>query len=140
MSLTVRIITPETSMPELPADHVTMPAWDGEVGIRPGHAPFVCELGRGRLEVRHSTLPDGNERFVIQGGVAQVQDDELRILAESAAKSQEISEAKLAERLRELDAGTYETDAEKLEAQAEVHWIVTQLRSEGMDVPELQQF
>ena len=44
MTLTVQIITPDRSLPEYRADHVTLPAFDGDVGIRTGHAPFVCLL------------------------------------------------------------------------------------------------
>ena len=51
MALSVQIITPERSWDPVPADAVILPAFDGEVGILRGHAPFVCLLGEGELRI-----------------------------------------------------------------------------------------
>ena len=77
--LSVRIITPERSLPAKQADHVTLPAFDGEVGIRSGHAAFICQLGTGILHVK---LAGADERFQLRGGVARVENNEVQVLAE----------------------------------------------------------
>jgi len=129
MPLTVSIITPERALPALEADHVTLPAFDGEVGIRPGHAPFVALLGTGRLLIKSTTHAD--VVMALKGGVAQVVDDQLKILAESVADVGAVSEASLVKRLEQLAAATYDDPVELVKAQAEVHWIETQLRLAG---------
>jgi len=78
MAVRVEIITPERTLPVMEADHVTLPAFDSEVGIRTGHAAFVCLLGEGELHLKGP----GERSWKMRGGVAEVSGDELRILAE----------------------------------------------------------
>jgi F-type H+-transporting ATPase subunit epsilon len=61
------------------ADAVVAPAYDGEVGILPNHAPFMTLLGEGTLPVRRA---DSVQRFVVQGGFLQVVDNRVRVVAE----------------------------------------------------------
>jgi len=63
------------------ADAVTAPAFDGEVGILPGHAPFMTLLGNGRLRVRRGGAVN---EFTVQGGFLQVVGDQVRVVAEHA--------------------------------------------------------
>ncbi len=61
------------------ADAVVAPAFDGEVGILPNHAPFMTLLGRGTLTIRHG----GTEtRFTVRGGFLQVVGPRVRVVAE----------------------------------------------------------
>ena len=48
----VTVISPEASMFDGEADAVVAPAFDGQVGILPNHAPFMTLLGEGTLTVR----------------------------------------------------------------------------------------
>jgi F-type H+-transporting ATPase subunit epsilon len=77
--LQVEIITPEQKLPLCQAEHVTLPAFDGEVGIRRGHAAFICQLGDGLLHVKNG---DEDQQYQVSGGVAQVERDVVRVLAE----------------------------------------------------------
>lgn len=61
------------------ADAVVAPAFDGEVGILPNHAPFMTLLGDGVLTVRHA---DQVRRFTVRGGFLQVVDNRVRVVAE----------------------------------------------------------
>jgi F-type H+-transporting ATPase subunit epsilon len=61
------------------ADAVVAPAFDGEVGILPNHAPFMTLLGQGTLTVRRT---DGVSRFTLRGGFLQVVDNRVRVVAE----------------------------------------------------------
>ena len=77
----VTVISPERAIFDGDATAVTAPAYDGLVGILPGHAPFVTVLGDGRLTVR----ADGKERnFTVRQGFLQVIDDSVRVVAEQA--------------------------------------------------------
>ncbi len=75
----VTVISPEASKFDGEADAVVAPAYDGEVGILPNHAPFMTLLGAGTLTVRHA---DAVTRFSIKGGFLQVVDNRVRVVAE----------------------------------------------------------
>jgi len=135
MTLTVQIITPDRSLPEYQGDHVTLPAFDGEVGIRTGHAPFVCLLGIGNLSIKSQS--QANIVFAVKGGVAQVVDDRLKVLAESVVEVARISENELVNKLEKLLAKTYDDPGQLTEARAEAHWYATQLKLAGKAVPDL---
>ena len=74
----VTVISPERSLFEGEADAVVAPAFDGQVGILPGHAPFLTLLGDGVLTVRQ-----GGEatRFEVAGGFLQVVGEAVRVVA-----------------------------------------------------------
>lgn len=75
----VTVISPEASMFDGEADAVVAPAFDGQVGILPNHAPFMTLLGEGTLTVRRA---DSTSRFAVRGGFLQVVDNRVRIVAE----------------------------------------------------------
>ena len=77
----VTVIAPERAVYDGEADAVMAPAFDGQVGILPRHAPFLTMLGEGRLTVRAS---DGARTFRVRGGFLQVVDDTVRVVAEQA--------------------------------------------------------
>ena len=75
----VTVISPEAAMFDGQADSVVAPAFDGEVGILPRHAPFMTLLGEGTLVVRQG---EAARRFTVRGGFLQVVDDNVRIVTE----------------------------------------------------------
>ena len=77
----VTVLSPERPVFDGDADAVVAPAFDGEVGILPHHAPFVTLLGEGRLVVR---VEETARTFRVRGGFLQVVDDIVRVVAERA--------------------------------------------------------
>ena len=75
----VTVISPEASMFDGEADSVVAPAYDGEVGILPHHAPLMTLLGEGILVVRQG---GASHRFQVRGGFLQVVDNRVRVVAE----------------------------------------------------------
>jgi F-type H+-transporting ATPase subunit epsilon len=75
----VTVISPEVSMFDGEADAVVAPAFDGQVGILPNHAPFMTLLGEGTLMVRRA---DTVSHFFIRGGFLQVVDNRVRVVTE----------------------------------------------------------
>jgi F-type H+-transporting ATPase subunit epsilon len=75
----VLVISPERAVFDGEADAVTAPAYDGQVGILPRHAPFMTLLGKGVLAIRNA---GGSSRFHVQGGFLQVVSNTVRIVAE----------------------------------------------------------
>ena len=77
----VTVISPERAVFEGEAESVVAPAFDGQVGILPRHAPFMTLLGEGELKVRHAGTTN---TFGVRGGFLQVVDDVVRVVAEYA--------------------------------------------------------
>jgi F-type H+-transporting ATPase subunit epsilon len=81
-SLKVSVISPERVLYEGTARGVIAPAFDGEIGILPMHAPLMTLLGRGTLRV---DTAGGEQRFQVDGGFLQVVDDSVRVVTEQAS-------------------------------------------------------
>jgi F-type H+-transporting ATPase subunit epsilon len=77
----VTVISPERAVFDGEADAVVAPAFDGEVGILPQHAPFITLLGQGTLAVRRG---GDTSRFHVEGGFLQVVADMVRVVAGKA--------------------------------------------------------
>jgi F-type H+-transporting ATPase subunit epsilon len=75
----ITVISPEASIFEGEAEAVIAPAYDGQVGILPRHAPFMTLLGQGTLTVRTGGT---TRRFSVRGGFLQTLNNTVRIVAE----------------------------------------------------------
>ena len=83
MPLKVSVISPERTLFDGSVDSVVAPAFDGEVGILPGHAPMMTLLGKGTLRLGAAGSAG---RFVVEGGFLQVVDDAVRVVTERATQ------------------------------------------------------
>ncbi len=80
--LSVRVVSPASVVFEGDASALVAPAWDGRVGVLPGHAPFLALLGAGEFTV---DLPGGgSEAFQVAGGVIKVLENKVTVLTEYA--------------------------------------------------------
>ncbi len=77
----VTVISPERAVYDGEADAVVAPAFDGQVGILPRHAPFITLLGEGLLTVRKGGT---DNKFRVSGGFLQVRGDGLRVVVGKA--------------------------------------------------------
>ncbi|WP_337169394.1 ATP synthase F1 subunit epsilon [Gemmatimonas aurantiaca] len=80
-ALKVSVISPERVLFEGTARGVIAPAFDGEVGILPLHAPLMTLLGKGTLRI---DTTQGEKRYTVDGGFLQVVDDQVRVVTEQA--------------------------------------------------------
>lgn len=83
--LRVRLVSPDSVLYEGPAASVVAPAWDGKLGVLPGHAPMIALLGSGELSIDRPE--GGSQRFFVAGGVLRIERDELMILTEYGGDS-----------------------------------------------------
>ena len=81
--LELHVVSPSATIFEGPVSSVVVPAWDGKVGILPGHAPFVSLIGAGPLDYRDTSGIPG--RLFVRQGVAKVESDRVVVLSEYAA-------------------------------------------------------
>jgi len=76
-----KVVTPERVVFDEAAEFVALPAWDGEVGVLRHRAPLMVKLGIGVLRI---TSEAGSRQVAIDGGFAEMVDNELSILTEGA--------------------------------------------------------
>jgi F-type H+-transporting ATPase subunit epsilon len=98
LKLHLQIITPNDVKLGEDADMVIMRCTTGDMGIMPRHKSISAILDYGALRI----LNDGSERrMAVFGGIAQVQNDEVIILANDAQWPEDIDRAR-AEREHEM--------------------------------------
>ena len=85
------VVTRERKIVEADVDEVILPAYNGEIGVLPGHTPLLAALGMGQLWYRQ-----GAEKhyLAIAFGFAEVQPDRVTILAQLAEKPEDIDVAR----------------------------------------------
>lgn len=85
--LTLEIVTPERQVVHEAVQEVQLPGRKGYLGILPGHAPLITELGLGELSYRK-----GKDTFYLVAihGYAEVLPDRVIVLAERAERAEEI--------------------------------------------------
>ncbi|MBD3727068.1 MAG: F0F1 ATP synthase subunit epsilon [Moraxella osloensis] len=74
---------------------------EGEVGILPGHIPFITLLKPGTMQIKTS---NGNDEMVyVSGGVLEVQPHLVTVLADAAVRANDLDEAKILEARRHAE-------------------------------------
>jgi F-type H+-transporting ATPase subunit epsilon len=83
----LEVVTPQRHVLDEQVESVEMPGKDGYLGILPGHAPLLTELGVGIL-----TYHKGSEvkRLTVLNGYAEVLPDRVIVLAEASERAEEI--------------------------------------------------
>lgn len=85
--IALTIVTPERFIVNELVDELQIPGAAGYFGVLPGHAPLFSELKIGEVSYRQ-----GQRWFFVSvaWGFVEVHSDEIRILAETAERAQEI--------------------------------------------------
>ena len=76
------VVTPERTELDVKADSVTVPLFDGELGILKGHSPLVGRLGYGVLRIKSAS---GTQSYFVDGGFVQVTKDVVSVLTDRVA-------------------------------------------------------
>ena len=95
--LSLEITTPMRMVVAEQVDEVVAPGIEGYFGVLPGHAPFLTTLGTGIVTYR---IGRDEHQLAVSGGFAEVRNDKVIILADTAERPEEIDRAR-AERARE---------------------------------------
>jgi F-type H+-transporting ATPase subunit epsilon len=86
-SLALEVVTPERLVVREEVATVQVPAANGYLGVLPGHAPLLAELGTGSL----SYETGGRRHYVaVHGGFLEVLQDRVRVLADAAERAEDI--------------------------------------------------
>ena len=110
MSLTLRVLAPDQSVFDGPADEVILPSTTGQLGILPGHVSLLTALDYGVLRVREN---NDWKAIALQGGFAEIEADEVTVLVNTAELGSSINAD---EANKELEAAT--AAANQFEGQA----------------------
>lgn len=90
--LRVEIVSAENEIWSGDATLVSASAQLGEVGIAPGHAPFITRIKPG--EIRVKPADDSEELDIyVSGGIMEVQPYVVTILADTVLRAEDIDEA-----------------------------------------------
>ena len=81
--LKFELVTPERLVMSDDVYMVVVPGTEGESGILAGHAPYMTTLRDGELAI-YRTANGEPERIPVTGGFAEVSENGLTVLAESA--------------------------------------------------------
>lgn len=102
-SLRVEIVSAESEIYNGEASMVIASAQMGEVGIAPGHTPFITRIKAGEVHVR--PVNDGEALDIyVSGGLLEVQPDVVTILADTALRADDIDEAAAQKAKEEAEA------------------------------------
>ena len=83
VGLRFELVTPQRQLISAEVHMVVVPGAEGEFGVMAGHAPFMTPLRDGDLTI-YRTVGGSPERIQVSGGFAEVGDNGLTVLAESA--------------------------------------------------------
>lgn len=102
-SLHVEIVSAEEQIWAGDALLVSASAQMGEVGIAPGHTPFISRIRPGEVRVKPADESDEIDIYV-SGGIIEVQPHVVTILADTALRVDEIDEAAAQKAKEEAEA------------------------------------
>jgi len=83
------VVTPEKQLLRGKVADMQMPGENGYLGVLPGHAPLMTELGIGELSY-HDVSGKESTHVAIVRGFAEVLPDRVTVLAETAERAEEI--------------------------------------------------
>jgi F-type H+-transporting ATPase subunit epsilon len=106
-TLKLQVVTPDKRLVDEDVEQVQMPGRTGYLGILPGHAPLLTELGPGEASYTHN----GQTKYLaISWGFAEVLPDKVTMLADAAERPEDIdvkraeqAKARAEEALRKQD-------------------------------------
>jgi F-type H+-transporting ATPase subunit epsilon len=97
-SIQLVVVTPVRQYLSESVTEVQLPGADGYLGVLPGHAPLITELGIGELTYR--TVGGQTGLLAVIRGFAEVLPDRVSVLAETAERAEEIDIARAKEALK----------------------------------------
>jgi F-type H+-transporting ATPase subunit epsilon len=90
-AIELQVVTPQRHVLQETVQAIEIPGKEGYLGILPGHAPLITELGIGILAYRKS----GETRYItVIHGYAEVLPDRVIVLAEISERAEEIDVAR----------------------------------------------
>jgi F-type H+-transporting ATPase subunit epsilon len=110
------LVSPEKLAFSGEVDQVDVPGAEGDFGVLAGHAPVVAAIRPGILTIRSGGT---SEKIVVLGGLAEVSEKGLTVLADVATSIEELDRARFTETISEMEAKLAEKDGYGLDRAVE---------------------
>ena len=94
------LVSPEKLAFSGEVDQVDVPGIEGDFGVLAGHAPVVAAVRPGILTVRSGST---QEKIIVLGGLAEVSDKGLTVLADVATSMQDVDRAAFADQISAME-------------------------------------
>ncbi|HVA67301.1 MAG TPA: ATP synthase F1 subunit epsilon [Elusimicrobiota bacterium] len=127
-TIAVEIISPERQVSKTSAEAVVVPAWDGEMGILPGHEPYLAQLRAGEVRLRNG---GGADLFAVAGGFVEVSPERVRLFVETAELAEEIDLEKARQAAEKAKAEMSRKDIDPAAlagAEGAMRWAMAQVK------------
>jgi F-type H+-transporting ATPase subunit epsilon len=106
------LVSPEKIAFTGEVDQVDVPGLEGDFGVLAGHAPFVAAVRPGILTV---TTGSTHQKIIVLGGLAEISEKGLTVLANVATSLQELDHTAFAAEIAEMEAKLSEKDGNELD-------------------------
>ncbi len=106
----LEIVTPEKMVVRDAAEEIQIPGRNGYIGVLPGHAPLITELGAGEITYRHQGQ---SHRFSMAWGFAEVLPDRVTVLAETVERADEIDVSRARQSLQGAEESLKSAETEE---------------------------
>lgn len=128
-TIQLEIVTPERLVVNDTAEYIEIPGRSGYLGVLPGHAPLITELAVGEISYRNGSQ---TKRLAVAWGFAEVLQNKVTILAETAEKAEEIDTARAEAAKKKAEAELQKAGPEgNKDAQAALQRATTRLDVAG---------
>jgi F-type H+-transporting ATPase subunit epsilon len=106
------LVSPEKLAFSGEVDQVDVPGVEGDFGVLAGHAPVVAAIRPGILTI----IAGGTrEKVIVLGGLAEMSEKGLTVLADVATSIQDLDRAQFAETIAEMEAKLAEKEGSELD-------------------------
>ena len=106
------LVSPEKLAFSGEVDQVDIPGVEGDFGVLAGHAPVIAAIRPGILTV---FVGGAQEKIIVTGGVAEVSERGLTVLADVARTLEELDRTRLADVIAEMEAKLAEKEGDELD-------------------------
>ncbi|WP_065751623.1 F0F1 ATP synthase subunit epsilon [Bradyrhizobium paxllaeri] len=106
------LVSPEKLAFSGEVDQVDIPGLEGDFGVLAGHAPVVAAVRPGILTI----IAGGTrEKVIVLGGLAEMSESGLTVLADVATSIEDVDRAQFAETIAEMEAKLAEKEGGELD-------------------------
>ncbi|HZC97255.1 MAG TPA: F0F1 ATP synthase subunit epsilon [Bradyrhizobium sp.] len=106
------LVSPEKLAFSGEVDQVDVPGVEGDFGVLAGHAPVVAVIRPGILTI---TSGGTHQKIIVLGGLAEVSDKGLTVLADVATSIQELDRNTFADTISHMEAKLAEKEGSELD-------------------------
>ena len=125
--MTVQVVTPDGLKYDHHASFIHAVTKDGQIGILPGHINLIAPLEVDELKVRRVDDESHVDWIAVNGGIIEVKDDFITIIANSAERDRDIDVSR-AERVLEEETKRVLEEATKSDRNDDVQRAQIALR------------